>query len=135
MLEGFIGGGTLHVKIDDNKGSGFGPSGPIDASIRQQGGDLLVDGLWNGGPAHLVFAATSVKGTVVRFGANVSRLATCGYDLDRRDNGGAFIGRSTCQGLPERTWLDIDERVRGMLKPAELAVLLMTILADPRVGR
>jgi len=42
-----------------------------------------------------------------------------------------FTGTSVCQGLPERTRLEIDERVGRMLKPAELGVLLVTILASP----
>jgi hypothetical protein len=130
-LHGFVGTGSLHVKIDNDRASGFGPSGSIDVGIRQQGGDVLLDGLWNGGPVHLDFGSRWLKGTVVRWGANVTNPAMCGYDLDHRDQGGAFVGTSTCEGMPQRTWLEVDERVRRTLKASELAVLLAAILANP----
>ena len=83
---------------------------------------------------HLVFGATRLEGTVVRWGVNVTRPAICGYDLARREQGGALVGTSICEGMPERTWLEVDDRIVRALKPSELAVLIVTILASPGTG-
>jgi len=129
-LHGFVGTGSLHLTIGDDRASGFGPSGPIDVGIRRQGGDVAVDGLWNGGPVHMVFGPTRLSGTVIRWGGNLGPQAICGYDLDRRDQGGDLVGTSICEGPPKRTRLEIPERPRA-LNASELAVLLVAILANP----
>lgn len=141
-LVGFVENSSLRLKIDDDRASGFGPSGSVDVTIRQQGGGggelaLVIDGLWNDGPVHLVLGPMGLQASVTRWGKNLSQQATCSYHLDRsREQEGVliFTGTSVCQGLPERTRLEIDERVSRMLKPAELGVLLVTILASPPRG-
>jgi hypothetical protein len=48
--------------------------------------------------------------------------------VDVSDPRGALVGTSACKGLPLETRLEIDPGVRTILRPAELAVLLMVLL-------
>jgi hypothetical protein len=131
-LRGFINGGTVSVTIDEDGAHGFGPSGPVNLDVVHEGDELRVDGAWNGGPVHFTFSPERVSGSAVTRGSMVARRErSCGYDLDQRDRGGAFVGTAACMGMPAPALLAIDEPVARKLKPAELAVVLVAILASP----
>jgi hypothetical protein len=131
-LRGFINGGTVNVTIEEDGAHGLGPSGPVNLDVVHQGDELRVDGTWNGGPVHFTFSPERVSGSAVTRGAMVARRErSCGYDLDQRDRDGAFVGTSACMGMPTPAVLAIDEPVARKLKPTELAVVLVAILASP----
>lgn len=129
-LTGFVGGRTINIKIATNAADGFTPAGPGNLAIAEHDGQIEAHGLWNGGPAHLVLGPTSLRASmIVAHGRTGAQELSCGYQLDRVDAKGALVGSSACAGLPEETRLEVTPLAREQLSAAELATLLMTILA------
>jgi hypothetical protein len=132
VLRGFIASRTVDVTIRPREAVGSGPSGPVSLTIAIVDDRVEIDGLWNGAPAHLVVAPTSVRGSmVIRRGRAGAQEVSCGYQLDRVEANGAVAGSSACGGLPQDTRLEIDPRLRQLLAPHELAVFLVAALAAP----
>jgi hypothetical protein len=135
-LRGFAGGGAMDVHIGNAEASGYGPSGPVELDMENRNGQLVVAGMWNGGPVHLTLAPGALHGSVIRRGSGrVASEQSCGYELDRQEGSGALVGRSTCGGMPQETRLEIDPRVAGLLTPTEMTVVLVAALASPPATR
>jgi hypothetical protein len=69
VLTGAISGGSapagsLRVNIKRDGAEGFGPLGPVSLDYFTDEARTEVEGTWNGGRVHLVFAQDSLKGTV-----------------------------------------------------------------------
>jgi hypothetical protein len=69
VLTGAVSGGdapagTLRVNIKKDGAEGFGPLGPVSLDYDMDEVKTEVEGTWNGGRVHLVFAKDSLKGTV-----------------------------------------------------------------------
>jgi hypothetical protein len=69
VLTGSVSGGTapagsLRVSITKEGAQGFGPVGPVSLDFATDEGSTVVEGMWNGGRVHLVFAREAVRGTV-----------------------------------------------------------------------
>jgi len=132
VLRGLMSSRAMDVTIAATEANGFGPGGPASLKITERDGAVEVDGLWNGGPVHFTFGPTSVRGSaIVARGRTGARELSCGYQLDRLDPSGAFVGSSGCSGLPQETRLEVSPAVRKMLSPSELAVFLVAALASP----
>jgi hypothetical protein len=132
VLRGLMSSRALDVAIAGTEANGFAPGGPASLKITERDGVVEVDGLWNGGPVHFAFGPASVRGSaIVARGRTGSRELSCGYQLDKVDASGAFVGSSGCSGLPQETRLEVSPAVRRMLSPSELAVFLVAALASP----
>lgn len=132
VLRGLMSSRALDVKIAATGASGFGPGGPASLQITERDGVMEVDGLWNGGPVHLTFGPHFVRGSaIVVRGRTGARELSCGYQLERVDASGAFVGSSTCSGMPQETRLEVHPAIRRLLSPSELAVFLVAALAAP----
>jgi hypothetical protein len=138
VLRGFSGGGAVDVRIGHNEASGYGPSGPVQLELSDRDGELVVEGMWNGGPVHFTLSAGALKGSIVRRGGrSLASEQSCGYELGRSDRAGAgaYVGRSSCGGMPQETRLEIDPRVPRLLTPTEMTVVLVAALAAPPMTR
>ena len=132
VLRGFMSSRVVDVRIGDEGATGFGGGGPVNLTIAERDGRIEVDGLWNGGPVHLVFAPALVRGSViVGRGRTGAQEVSCAYQLDRLEPSGALVGFSTCAGMPQETRLEVDAGVRAVLTPRELAVFLVAVFAAP----
>jgi hypothetical protein len=121
----------MDVKITGDEASGFGPSGPVELTVADQDGNTVVSGTWNGGPVHLALAPDSLKGSVIlRPGRSLGSEQSCGYELRVRA-GSALVGSSSCGGMPQDTRLEVDPRLRAMMTPTEMVVVLVATLANP----
>jgi hypothetical protein len=131
-LHGMLASRSMDVKITDGGASGFGPGGPVNITITPQDGQTIVDGLWNGGPVHFVFAPDGVKGSVVVWqGRMAAQQASCSYTLDKLEPSGAHSGVSICGGMPQDTRLEVLASTAKVLDPNELAVLLVAAFSAP----
>jgi hypothetical protein len=138
VLRGFAGGGAVDVQIGHNEASGYGPSGPVQLQLSDRDGEVVVEGMWNGGPVHFTLSAGAVKGSIVRRGGrSLASEQSCGYELGRsgQQGAGAYVGRSSCGGMPQETRLEIDPRVPRLLTPTEMTVVLVAALAAPPLTR
>lgn len=132
VLRGLMSSRALDVTVGPTEANGFAPGGPASLKISERDGVVEVDGLWNGGPLHLTFGPSFVRGSaIVARGRTGARELSCGYQLDRVDASGAFVGSSTCSGMPQETRLEVHPAIRRMLSPSELAVFLVAALAAP----
>jgi hypothetical protein len=136
VLRGFAGGGAMDVQIGRNEASGYGPSGPVQLEVESRDGQLVVGGMWNGGPVHFTLSDGVVKGSIVRRSSRtIAGEQSCGYELGRTGTSGPFVGRSSCGGMPQETRLEIDPRVPKLLTPTEMTVVLVAALATPPMTR
>jgi hypothetical protein len=83
VLTGAISGGdapagTLRVNIKKDGAEGFGPLGPVSLDYEMDEVRTEVEGTWNGGRVHLVFAKDSLKGTVAANSFFYSRTNAAG---------------------------------------------------------
>jgi hypothetical protein len=132
VFRGLVDGRAVEVKVSQGEATGFAPRGPANLKIAEHDGQVDVDGMWNGGPAHLAFAPSFLRGSlVVVRGRTGAQERSCGYQLDRVEPPGALVGSSACSGMPQETRLEVDPAVRQLLSPAELAVFLVMVLATP----
>jgi hypothetical protein len=132
VLRGFMASRALDVTIRPGEAMGSGPSGPVNLRIVERDGQVEVDGLWNGAPAHLVVSPSILRGSVVvGRGRTGAQEVSCGYQLDRVESNGALAGSSACAGMPQETRLEVDSALREQLRPHELAVFLLAALAAP----
>jgi hypothetical protein len=132
VLRGFMASRAMDVAMRPGDATGSGPSGPVNLTITDRDGKVEVHGLWNGAPAHLSLAPTSLRASlVVRPGRPGGQEVSCGYQLDRLEASGALVGWSACGGMPQETRLEVDPRLRQRLARHELAVFLIAALAAP----
>jgi hypothetical protein len=130
-LRGFVGGGAISVKLSGDKADGFAPSGPVNVTISRAGDDLAIDGMWNGGPAHLRVGPDGLHGSVIRRASQrTTASSSCSYNLQERSDA-VMTGTSTCIGMPLQTRLEIDPRVRERMSAPQLSLLLVAVLASP----
>jgi hypothetical protein len=131
-LRGIVASRSMDIRIGTAQATGFGPRGPVSLNIAQRDGRIELDGMWNAGPVHFVFTELVVRGSVVvRSGQTAAQEISCSYQLDRRESTGALVGFSTCAGMPQEARLEVDEALREVLSPNELAVFLVAALASP----
>ena len=168
VLTGAVSGGaapagTLRVSIEKDGAQGFGPLGPVSLDYSIDEASTIVEGTWNGGRVHLVFAKDSIKGTVASNSfffskSNASGLAgnegfrnprlrgrsadiidplpsdvSCEYYLDSVTPDGALNGGSTCAGMPQQTRLEVPSVARAWMTHAELVTVLVAVLSSPPI--
>jgi hypothetical protein len=168
VLTGAVSGGTapagtLRVSIDKDGAQGFGPLGPVSLDYSIDEASTIVEGTWNGGRVHLVFAKDSIKGTVASNSfffskSNASGIAgsegfrnprlrgrsadiidplpsdvSCEYYLDSVTPDGALNGGSTCAGMPQQTRLEVPSVARAWMTHAELVTVLVAVLSSPPI--
>ena len=78
--------GTLHVNIKEDGAEGYGPLGPVSLDYTIAELSTVVEGTWNGGRVHLVFAQDSLKGTVANnslFYSKTNPVEANGMDMFR----------------------------------------------------
>jgi hypothetical protein len=168
VLTGAVSGGaapagTLRVNIAKDGAQGFGPLGPVSLDYFVDEASTTVEGTWNGGRVHLVFAKDSIKGTVASNSfffskSNASGLSgtdafrsprlrgrsadmieplpsdvSCEYYLDSVTPDGALNGGSTCAGMPQQTRLEVPSMARAWMTHAELVTVLVAVLSSPPI--
>ena len=168
VLTGAVSGGaapagTLRVSIDKHGAQGFAPLGPVSLDYDVDEVSTKVEGTWNGGRVHLVFAKDSIKGTVASNSfffskSNAAGLSgneafrnprlrgraadmidplprdvSCEYFLDSVTPDGALNGGSTCAGMPQQTRLEVPSVARAWMTHAELVTVLVAVLSSPPI--
>jgi hypothetical protein len=131
-LFGSLDQGALNVDIHEATARGWAGAGAVALAVSRDGSLMRLSGTWNGVPVKVEIDDARIFASLVQRG---SRFApgekSCVVDLRRGSDGPALVGSATClTGLPAETRLLIDPRVRALLRPAELAVLLTALLAD-----
>jgi hypothetical protein len=134
--------------------------GPVSLDYVNEDEGFVVEGMWNGGRVHLVFARDSLRGTVAanslfysktnpqsgevmepfrnRIGSVAADLldplpadTSCEYYLTELAKDGALTGGSTCSGMPQQTRLEVPRIAQAWLTRAELVTILVAVLSAP----
>ena len=168
VLTGAVSGGTapagtLRVNITKDGAEGFGPLGPVSLDFFVEEASTTVEGTWNGGRVHLVFARDSLRGTVASNSffyskSNSAGMAgseafrnprlrgraadmidplpsdvSCEYYLDSLSSDGALNGGSTCAGMPQQTRLEVPSVAKAWMTHSELVTVLVAVLSAPPI--
>ena len=130
ILSGTMERGPLNVDIHDDRAEGFAWCGPVQLVISREGDVLKVAGQWNGAPVQLEVGSEAVVGSLVRRGSRIDqRERSCVYNIGVAARGKAS-GLAACAGMSQAARLVIDARARAALSPAQLAVLVLVLLAE-----
>ena len=126
VLTGAVSGGTapagtLRVNIEKNGAQGFGPLGPVSLDYFVDEASTTVEGTWNGGRVHLVFAKDSIKGTVASnsfFFSKTERFGPVGHRSLPQPASARAVRRHD-RTAPQRRLLRVLPRLRHARRRAE----------------